>query len=200
MSGMAHPPNDYSAGLQNDQQPGPARNAPLGFSWGWWAALGALVVALILGAVLVFGGSSDGTINTESVSAAAVVAEPNAYEGDRVVVTGRIDELLTDGAMTVGSDLAPTDLLVLVEPNALVGGYLVGAPMAAPLPVGTTYETGDVVQVAGTIRDFDRDAMADELDLVLNDELFDTWEGQPVLVVDQLDVATVGRITSGQSG
>lgn len=195
MSGMAHPPNDYSAGLQPDQPSGPARNAPLGFSWGWWVALAALAVALILGALLVFGGSEENT--TQSVTTAAVVAEPDEYRGDRVVVTGRIDELLTDGAMTMGSDLAPSDLLVLVEPSAFVGGYTLGVPMVPPLPVGTAYESGDVVQVAGTVRDFDRAAMSEELDLVLNDELFDTWEGEPVLVVDRLDVATVGRVTSG---
>lgn len=195
MSGMAHPPRDYGAEPALDAQENTTRRSPLGFDWGWWVALAAIALAIVLGAILVFGGSNDST--TQTVGTAAIVAEPAAYEGDRVVVTGRIDELLTDGAMTMGSDLAPEDLLVLIEPSAFVGGYGIGGPMTAPLPVGTSYEAGDVVQVAGTVRGFDREAMADELGLVLNDELFASWEGEPALVVDRLDVATVGRLADG---
>jgi hypothetical protein len=35
--------------------------------------------------------------------------------------------------------------------------------------------------------------MSEELGLVLNDTLFDPWADEPALVVDRLDVATVGR-------
>ena len=195
MSGMAHPPRDYSAEAPLDEPQNTAGRGPLGFDWGWWVALAAIAFAVVLGAVLVFGGTNGNT--TQTVGTAAIVTEPGAYQGDRVVATGRIDELLTDGAIAMGSDLAPADLLVLIEPTAYVGGYGIGAPMAAPLPVGTTYEVGDVIQVSGTVRDFDRDAMSNELGLVLNDELFADWEGQPALVVDRLDVATVGRLNNG---
>jgi hypothetical protein len=192
---MAHPPRDYGAEAPLDERQDTARRGPLGFDWGWWVALAAIALAIVLGAVLMLGGSNTDT--TQTVGAAAIVTEPGAYEGDRVVVTGRIDELLTDGAIAVGSDMAPEDLLVLIEPSAYVGGYGIGAPMAAPLPMGTTYEPGDVVQVAGTVRAFDADTMSDELGLVLNDELFADWEGQPALVIDRLDVATVGRLSNG---
>lgn len=194
MSGMAHPPNDYGAGAPLDERQASARRGPFGIDWGWWVAFAALALVVILGAVMMFGEPNSDT--TQSVGTAAIVNEPDEYQGDRVVVTGRIDELLTDGAMTMGSDLAPRDLLVLIEPAAYVGGYGIGGAMTAPLPVGTTYETGDVVQVSGTVRDFDRTAMSDELGLVFNDELFDSWEGEPALVVDRLDVATVGRLAN----
>ena len=189
------PQNDYGTGAPLDERQASARRGPFGIDWGWWVAFAALALVVILGAVMVLGGSGGST--TQSVGTAAIVNEPDEYQGDRVIVTGRIDELLTDGAMTMGSDLAATDLLVLIEPSAVVGGYGIGGAMTAPLPVGTTYETGDVVQVSGTVRDFDRDTMSDELGLVLNDELFDSWEGEPALVVDRLDVATVGRLGSG---
>jgi hypothetical protein len=111
--------------------------------------------------------------------------------GEGVILTGRIDELLTDRALAVGSDVAPEDVLVLIEPEAFVRGYGLGTG-AVPYPVGETYVVGDVVQVSGTVREFDRDELSDELGIVLNDELFDAFDGDMALVIDRLDVATVG--------
>lgn len=193
-----HPPPAAAGDPQppGDPRPSPrlagiTPSAPFGIGWGWWAAGAAIIFALILGAALILG---DTPQPTSSVGAAAIVAEPAAYEGDRVVVSGRIDELLTDRVVAMGSDLAEDDLLVLLQPTAFVGGYGIGAPMAAPLPGGEAYEPGDVIQVTGTVRDFERDQMADELGLVLNEELFNAWEGAPALVAERLEVATVGRL------
>ncbi|MEX1295737.1 MAG: hypothetical protein AB1Z67_06160 [Candidatus Limnocylindrales bacterium] len=153
------------------------------------------MLAAILAVLLVL---DDGLEPTQTVGAASIVAEPAEYEGDRVAVTGRIDELLTDRVVTVGSDLAADDLLVLMAPNAFVGGYGVGVPMTVPLPAGEAYEPGDVVQFAGTVRYFDRLAMSEQLGLTLNPALFDAWDGKPALVADRLDVATVGRLATGE--
>ena len=115
MSGMAHPPRDYGAEAPLGERQDTARRGPLGFDWGWWVALAAIALAIVLGAVLMFGPSNSDT--TQTVGTAAIVTEPGAYEGDRVVVSGRIDELLTDGAIAMGSDMAPEDLLVWTWPR-----------------------------------------------------------------------------------
>jgi hypothetical protein len=153
-----------------------------------------VVLAAILAALLAL---DDGLEPTRTVGVAAIMAEPDAYEGDRLVVSARIDELLTDRVVTVGSDLAADDLLVLIAPNAFVGGYGLGAPMSVPLPAGQAYEPGDVVQFAGTVRAFDRDTMSEDLGLVLDDELFGPYDDAPALVADRLDVTTVGRLADG---
>jgi hypothetical protein len=169
-----------------------SRSGPLGIDWGWWAALALLAVVAIVAAILVLG-ADDGDPVVSTASVAEIVDDPDAMIDERVTTSGRVQELLTDRALSIGSDLADDDLLVLMESSASVGGYGLGGT-SVPLPVGQTYEPGDVAQFQGTLREFDRDALSDELGLVLNDELFDAWADRPALVVDRLDVTTVGRL------
>lgn len=160
-----------------------------GISWGWWAALAIFVVGIIIvGVLLLF---DDDAPARETASVNDIVEGGDEMTGEDVILTGRIDELLTDRAVVIGSDVAPEDVLVLIEPEAFVRGYGLGTG-AVPYPVGETYEVGDVVQVSGTVREFDRDELSDELGIVLNDELFDGYTGDMALVIDRLDVATVG--------
>ncbi len=158
-----------------------------------WACLTASPSAhgAVADTALLFGG--DDPAETQTASVADIVDDPAALMDDRVVVTGRIEELLTDRALAIGSDTAADDVLVLLAPSALIRGYGLGTTTGIPLPVGATYEQGDVVQFAGTLREFDREALSEDLGLVLNDELFDRWSDDPALVIDRLDVATVGR-------
>lgn len=169
----------------------PRRGNWRNLSWGWWLALALGAAVIIIGAALLFGG--DAPAETQTASVADIVDDPAALMDDRVVVTGRIEELLTDRALAIGSDTAADDVLVLLAPTALIRGYGLGTTTGIPLPVGETYEQGDVVQFAGTLREFDREALSEDLGLVLNDELFDSWSDDPALVIDRLDVATVGR-------
>lgn len=172
-------------------------NAPAGISWGWWAALALLVVAILVIGFLAINDESEPPL--ENTSVADVVADPAEYEGGRVAVTGRIDELLTDRAVAVGSDLAEGDLLVVIPANAMIRGYSTARTDIVPVPVGEFYDTGDIAQFAGEIREFDRDALAEEFDLVLNEEIFADREGDPVMVMDRLDVTTLGMLTPGSA-
>lgn len=175
---------------RHDQAPrGTPPSGWRGISWGWWAALALLVVGIIIvGALLLF---DDDAPARETASVADIVEEGDEMLGERVILTGRIDELLTDRALAVGSDVAREDVLVLIEPEAFVRGYGLGTG-AVPYPVGESYEVGDVVQVSGTVREFDRDELSDELGIVLNVEIFEAYEGNLALVIERLDVATVG--------
>lgn len=174
---------------------GPATRSsgPGGIHRGWWAALAVLLIAVIaIGAMLLVDGEQREEFTPRSI--AELVTEPSQHIGERVAVTGRVDELLTDRALAIGSDLAEDDLLVLINTDATIRGYAYPRTAVIPVPAGEFYEVGDVVQFIGEVRDFDRDALAEELDLVLNDELFATWDGRPVVIMDQLDVATLGTL------
>jgi len=121
-----------------------------------------------------------------------VQERPDEYLGERVIVSGRVEDVLTHRALTLGSDLASDPLLVLVEESALVNGYELGG--AVPLNHGQLYQEQDVVQFLGTLRTFERESLAEQLDIVLNEELFDEMEDDPVLLVDRLDVAMFGGV------
>ncbi|MEX1296486.1 MAG: hypothetical protein AB1Z67_09975 [Candidatus Limnocylindrales bacterium] len=160
----------------------------------WWLAVGVAAVAVIILAILWLGsGLDDDAQATRNLSVSDVVQDGASMVGDQAVLTGRIDELLTDRALAVGSDLAADDVLVIVSPDARVRGYGLSTGASLPLTVGETYETGNVVQFTGTLHEFDRAEMVDEYDIVLNEEIFAEYEGEPALVVDRLDVATYGR-------
>lgn len=182
---------------QTPPQPTPSRttpsrvNAPAGISWGWWTALGLLIVAIVAIAGFILADNGEPLTTT---SVADVVAEPAEHTGDRIAVAGRIEQLLTDRAVAIGSDLAADELLVLFTSDATIRGYGTTTVGVMPVPAGEFYEVGDVAQFAGEVREFDRDTLAEEFDLVLNEELFGEWEARPVLVMDRLDVATLGQL------
>lgn len=168
-----------------------------GSGWGWIVALVVAIIAVVtVGALILMENDADAepqpALGSTSRSISEIINDPEAVMDERVTTSGRVEELLTDRAFAVGSDLATGSVLVLMEPTTSVFGYGIGAPGVPPLPAGEAYDVGDVVQVTGTIREFDRDSLSDELGLVLNDQIFDTWEGDPALVIQRLDVATVG--------
>lgn len=157
----------------------------------WWLVAGLGLFVLLVAAL--WFAFDDGAQGTRNLSVSDVVEDGDSMVGEQAVLTGRIDELLTDRALAVGSDLAAADVLVIVSPDALVRGYGLATGGSLPLTVGETYETGNVVQFSGTVQEFDRARMIDEYDIVLNEEIFAQYEGEPALVVDRLDVATYGR-------
>lgn len=164
----------------------------LGISLGWWTAIAMAVIgAILVGALIASDGGTSG-VTTRSVM--DIATDPRADLGEQVVVTGRIDELLTDRAVVLGSDLTSDEVLVLVDPTAYLGGYGIGTGYSRPMPAGEVYDQGDVAQFTGTLHEFDREELSADLGLVLNDELFDAWEGALTIVVDRLDVATVGNL------
>ncbi len=171
--------------------PQPAGWRGLNPIWLLVAGVGTLVV--ILAAVLWLASSGDDAQETRNLSVSDVVAEGGSMVGEQAVLTGRIDELLTDRALAVGSDLAPDHVLVVIAPDALLRGYGLATGGSLPVTVGETYEAGNVVQFAGRLEEFQRDQMAEEFGIVLNEEIFAEFEGEPALVVDRLDVTTYGQ-------
>jgi hypothetical protein len=55
----------------------------------------------------------------------------------------------------------------------------------------------DDVRFTGVVDEFDREQVADELGIVLNDALFERWEGEPSIVVDRLELEPVTATVAG---
>lgn len=150
------------------------------------ATLGIAALAIIIaGALIVTFAQTD---QPTEASVSDILARPTAFEGDRVVSEGEIDEFLTDRTLVMaGERERDAGLLVLVRPTALVAGYPSSQP--APLPVSELLERDDPVMVRGTVDAFDRAEMSDELGIVLHPQLFGGWDGRPSVVVDRIDLA-----------
>lgn len=116
---------------------------------------------------------------------AQIVDEPAAFDGDRVVSDGEVDELLTDRALVVQGEGAEDELLVVIRSTAFVSGY----PTSPTMPLAISdLVSDDEVRFTGVVDEFDQERVADVLGIVLNDDLFARWEGEPSIIVDRLEL------------
>lgn len=154
-------------------------------SRGVWLLLAGLVVGTGLG--LLMGGVASGDGKPPSAPVAGttlerIVDDPERFAGDRALVGGRVREILSPRAFTVGEPgFAGEELLVVTE-----------AELAAPTRSGTRpVLEGDFVQVSGQVKEFDvagfeRDLGVDlklEFDRFPNDDLGDR-RGDPAVQAD----------------
>jgi hypothetical protein len=169
-----------------------------------WVLVGILaVIIILLVAWWLWQGGATPAQTLRGASLGAIIEQPAEHEGDRVVVSGRVERLLTENAMTLGSDLVEGELLVVTPPGAFVngaggaagagGGGLGGVAAPAGGGAGTgLFLEGQFVQITGTVRQFDSAQMTEEWGLVLAPELFEQFEGGPVLVTEFFDIAVLG--------
>lgn len=154
-----------------------------GVSWSWiLAAILAIVIVLLIGWWLWLGGDSP-VSETRSMSLGAILEE-DALEDERVVVSGQVERLLTENALTLGNDFVESELLVLTPPGAFVspGGAAVPGSMAPFLE-------GQFVQITGIVRTFDAEGITEDYGLVLAPELFGPFEGEPAVITEVFDIA-----------
>ncbi len=186
---MTYPTGDPPTTENRDQNQGIGR---VGWSWVLVAIL-AIAIALMIGWWLWQG--DDGTVReTRSMSLGTILEEPESLVDDRIVVSGLVARLLTDNAMTLGNDFVQEELLVLTPPGAFggPGGGAAAPGVAAPAGGDATvapFLEGQFVQVTGTVRTFDAEAMTEDYGLVLAPELFDSFEGSPALITEVFDIA-----------
>lgn len=185
--------------MNTTQQPALSRGASwgrrgrTGIPWGRGAAV-ALTIAAVAAAVLALP-----TLlrpqPVETVTIGGILGDPGAYVGQRVVVSGRVEELLTHRALTLASTSSDRALLVLMDEPAVVNAYEQAADGGlsgyVPEAHGPLYREQTLVQLTGTIARFDRASLADRLDIVLDARLFSPYDGAPVLIVDQLDTSNL---------
>lgn len=185
--------------MNNTQQPAISRGASwgqrrrTGIPWGRWAAA-TLTTAAVAAAILAL----PALLRPQPVETAAIggiLGDPGAYVGQRVAVTGRVDELLTHRALTLAGTSSDRPLLVLMDEPAVVNAYEQAADGGlsgyVPEAHGPLYREQTLVQLTGTVARFDRASLAGRLDIVLDARLFAPYEGAPVLIVDQLDTSNL---------
>lgn len=144
----------------------------------------AAIATIVVGALLLTGNVSQ----PAQASVSEILQRPAAFDGERVVSEGDIDEFLTDRSLVVeGAGDREDGLLVLIRPGAVVTGYPGAQPPA--LPVAELLERDSRVEFRGTVDVFEQSEMSDELGIVLHPRLFAGWEGRPSVIVDRIDLA-----------
>ena len=156
-------------------------------SWSGPIVVAAVAAVMVIsGAFLLTGCAAD---PIEEVDVGDVTQDGQASvrpEDETVSLSGEVDEILTESALTVTDEQSEEPLLVLLTPATIVNGTAVtlGGPaggLAQLIPPEGT------LQLVGTIDTFDSVALAERLGIVLNDDLFAPWEGDPVLIAKQVD-------------
>lgn len=117
-----------------------------------------------------------------TLTVAEVTGNLDTYAGQTVTVQGEVQEVYA---------LAGSNVLRLDEDALLMGGIdndliVVGAPLGD----ATLNEDGwldSIVRVTGTVRDFNRTELEQDLGLTLDDPAFAAWEGEPVLVAESAE-------------
>jgi hypothetical protein len=154
-------------------------------SWHGRLALGAVI--LLIGAILI--GCDADPIEEVDVGDVTEGGQATILPGDETLsLTGEVQEILTESALTVTDEGSEDPLLVLVTPATIVNGTAVtlGGPAGG---IGQILPPEGTLQVMGTIETFDSVALADRFGIVLNEELFASWEGEPVLIAEQVETS-----------
>jgi hypothetical protein len=174
-----------------------ARRGIAGVSWLRLAGVALTTLAIAAAALLLAALANRPPVPTAPL--AGILATPGSYLGQQVVVNGQVEDLLTHRAFTLEASSSRESLLALVEDSAVetaAGAAADALSGYVPQLHGPLYRTDDPVKLVGTVERFDRATLADQLDMALSPRLFDSFEGQPVLVVEQLDTTDLLGVPS----
>lgn len=109
-----------------------------------------------------------------------IINNPEAYQGQTVSVAGRVSDITSENSFTLeGPTIGGPDLLVLSSTSL---SDLTGREID---PDSLTNDL-DQVQVTGTVRTFDRNQLTSELNLDLDEDTYEAYEGRPVLIAQSL--------------
>lgn len=122
------------------------------------------------------------------VTVGEIESNPDRYFGQRVIVSGDIDDVY-DPSFSIGGQGFQGELLVVVPPGAQISG----APPSAEDP---PYAEDDIVQVTGTVRPFLVSDIEDELGMDLESNI-DYEERDPAVVAER--VAITPRVGGGSN-
>lgn len=174
-----------------DQPPTSTERDPLlrrggrgGTGWAWIAGIVIIAIVLLVAWWLWQGGGTP-VRELRSASLGMILEQPPELEDTQVVVSGRVERLLTENAMTLGSGLVEGEVLVLMPPGAFAPIGAVGGPGSGV----AGFVEGQFVQITGTLHAFDAAAMSDDFGLVLAPELFDQFEEGPAIITEFFDIA-----------
>lgn len=170
-------PHEYE-GIEYDEMAdyGSKGGAVSDGGWLGWVFGGLLMVALVMLGVSLVGTRDDGATRTTQVA-----ENPANFYGQSVNLTGEVDDIYGVQAFSLDGTGIVNDKVLVISRNALI-------------PVGGAgddylYDTGDRVQVQGTVRSFQIDDIERDLGIDLVDSMFMGWEGKPVVIAEIVDTA-----------
>ena len=158
-------------------------------------ALLALLLAgtLIWALVATFTGDDESAGPDAGITLDELTSDPEALYGSRVVVSGEISGVIGEEDAAITAQTTPATGFVLGEDErVLVVGTQI--PQAAALRGDEDLAEGDVVQVTGTVHEFDLAALEEDLGADLADAEFASFDEAPVLMASAVHlVPTTAR-------
>jgi len=140
--------------------------------------MGGLVLLTLLGLVLYLALDRTGQVSGQP-SVADIAGDPQAYYGQDVTVTGEVEDGFGPNAVVLeGRHLLSKGEVLLIAPQ--------GLPVPQGRPADQPLQSGDDVQVTGTLRPFVREDVARNLGLNLDPGTFRDWEGKPAIIASDL--------------
>jgi hypothetical protein len=151
------------------------------------------IVAAILLVVTVLDWAADDTAPPAQhfgVAPAEIRDNPNEYRGETVTVSGEVNQVLDPFAFTIGGEqwVNGGEILIIGPPP-----HANGAVLEEEDPL----QAADIVQVHGTVRDFDDIDFEDEFDEQVNVDALQDYAGQPVIVSEGTIIAARMRADVG---
>jgi hypothetical protein len=142
--------------------------------------LGLLIVGLLAWALwATFWQNEDSPGPDVGVTLSDLADQPEEYYGQRVVVSGQIEDVLDeDGAVDAG-DTGGAGFVLGDDAGFLVVGSNI--PELATIGENEQIAEGDVVQVTGVVQAFDRAGFQDEAGVELEEGVFDDFDDRPAI-------------------
>lgn len=199
MNQPLHPPIQPAPDPGGPRPPAPDADLPPARR-SWSGRLSKVAVAALATTLLILTGCDADPV--EEVDVADVAEDGQATglpEGGTVSLTGDVHEILTESALTVTGERSEDPLLVLLTPATIVNGAAVTLG-GQPQGLAQVVPSEGMLQVIGTIDTFDSVALAERLGIVLNEELFSPWDGDRVLIAEQVDTFDVDGGPAAETG
>lgn len=168
-----------------DQQPGRGNSVlPI--------ALGGLVLVLVVALVLalLLWRDDDAVTGSQNTTVGAIMEEPESFIGENVTVSGEVSQVLTPFSYIIGGEqfVGGSELLIIGPPPAV---------SSTPIADQEVYPQ-DVVQISGEVREFDRAAFEQELNVDLPADVFDQYAGEPVVVGGTTAITSRVRVAEAE--
>jgi len=150
---------------------------------GMIALLALLLIGVLIWALIAtFAGGEESAGPEAGITLSELSDDPEGLYGSQVVVSGEVSDIVGGDAEAIvpGSGAATGFVLGEGDQSALVVGS--GIPQLAALRAEEDIADGDVVQVSGTVREYDLAALEEDLGVDLADDAFDAFDERPVIV------------------